>query len=137
MQVFHIPPAHEAWVLVLPAILVAKADGTMGTEEVFEILWSSYCTAHLEPESEQEEHAFERYVLDNVRRAISLDAVLVSRAVNAWLKRLQPAQANTQRRWIRRLCERVARAEGQSWFKRVSDEERQMLDALFNGLEVD
>jgi hypothetical protein len=136
MGTFHVPDGHPNFLFALPAVLVAKADGEMSEEELFQLMWSSYLSTFLDNENAPaDEHSFERFLIDSVPRAIPANIPLLRKALAALLAHHAPQDQQRIAAWIRGVCNRVAKASGTSIFRRVSTAEREMLDSIFDALK--
>jgi len=135
---FEIPPGNEHFLFMLPPFYVARADGDVSIPELFSAVWNN-CMQQLTPTMGPEKTAAQAY-LQKMAVAYATgrrteDLRVLSAAINLVLRSLPDGRAQAVRESIQLTCTRVARASGPLFREKVSAEERQMLDEIFEALE--
>ncbi|UCE04362.1 MAG: TerB family tellurite resistance protein [bacterium] len=138
MQVFEIPPHRTNFLFLLPPFYVAKADGKISFKEISSICYNAARLGLIGPQEADSEDldAFIEKKVEQFGEKTNLGNLdLLARAINARLESLSPKKAQAIRERIYELCVNVADASGPLFRDHISEEERQMLEKIFDKLE--
>ncbi len=135
MTKYEVPAAFPNFLYALPAIYVAKSDGTISIKEACSVMWNSLMlglVANVGPEK----NAFSEFAKNKVLQfqgTVNLDDFdVLANAINALLATQPPEKASMIRQSIHETCTKVAAASGPMFRDKVLPEERAMLKKIFN-----
>ena len=138
MQVFEVPSHRSNFLFLLPPFYVAKADGKISFKEISSISFNAARLGLISPQDQDSEDldVFIEKKVEQFQNKLSIgDLDLLAKAINARLEAFTPEKANAIRERIYELCINVADASGPMFGEHISEEERRMLELIFNKLE--
>ncbi len=140
MTTFGVPPHRPNFLFLLPAFFVAQADGKIQMKEVMSIGYNSVKLGLVTAQEENSEDFnlfLEQMVTKFEHKTLPSDLDLLATAINARLATVSPERAQAIRERIYQLCVAVADASGPLLGEKISGEEKQMLQRIFNKLETE
>lgn len=138
MKVFGIPSHRSNFLFLLPPFFVAKADGKISFKEISSICFNAARLGLIGPQDQDSEDLdvfIEQKVEQFQQKMNPGDLDLLAKAINARLEAFAPDKAQKIRERIYELCINVADASGPVFGDHISEEERQMLEMIFDKLE--
>jgi len=138
MQVFGIPPHRSNFLFLLPPFYVAKADGKISIKEISSITFNAARLGLIGPQDQNSEDldVFIEQKVEQFQNKMSIgDLDLLAKAINARLEAFPTEKANAIRERIYELCINVADASGPLFGDHISEEERRMLELIFDKME--
>ncbi|MDZ7265116.1 MAG: hypothetical protein ONB16_11055 [candidate division KSB1 bacterium] len=138
MTAFGVPPHRPNFLFLLPAFFVAQADGKIQMKEVMSIGYNSVKLGLVtaQEEGSADFNLFLEQMVERFQQKTMLsDLDLLATAVNARLATVTPERAKVIRERIYQLCVAVADASGPLLGDKITPEEKQMLQRIFQKLE--
>lgn len=131
---FEVPSEYVDFLFLLPPLYVAKADGKISIKETLSIVYNSLALGLVTSQGE-EKKAFQTFLQNKVLqfqgKSNLEDLDIVAAAINARLEQFPSDKAQKVRKIIYETCIKVAKASGPLFREKVSPEEREMLDEIF------
>lgn len=134
LEKFDVPTEHEEFLFIFPLLYVAKADGTIGLKESYEVMMSAISTV-TPPKDNKEEKVLQDFLEEQVTvfktKKNLPDSRILTDAISALMSKQSTDEAQAIRKTMYDACVKVAQTSGPMFKEKVSDEERKMLESFF------